>query len=206
MLNKGKRNVLGIMIDAVDYEAAKDFVIRAARERRGVAITALAVHGLMTGVLDRVHKFRLNHFDLMVPDGQPVRWAINWLYRTGLAGPVIGRNLTLKLCEGAAAEGLPIYFYGSTPEVLAGLKESLAAEVSKIKAGSLTEGNLKRLEQERQDHESGQQPNTKWSRKKKILVALLIVVAAGGLVVAIKHRCKAPNPCPEPDTTSDYDF
>jgi N-acetylglucosaminyldiphosphoundecaprenol N-acetyl-beta-D-mannosaminyltransferase len=125
MLNKGKRNILGILIDAVDYDAARDFVICAARERRGVAITALAVHGLMTGVLDRVHKFRLNHFDLMVPDGQPVRWALNWLYRTRLLGPVIGRNLTLNLCAGAAAEGLPVYFYGSTPEILVCLKGSL---------------------------------------------------------------------------------
>jgi N-acetylglucosaminyldiphosphoundecaprenol N-acetyl-beta-D-mannosaminyltransferase len=125
MLNKGKVNILGILIDAVDYEAAKHFVICAARQKRGVAITALAVHGLMTGVLDRVQKFRLNHFDLVVPDGQPVRWAMNWLYRTGLFRPVIGRNLTLKLCAGAAAEGLPVYFYGTTPELLQRLKESL---------------------------------------------------------------------------------
>jgi N-acetylglucosaminyldiphosphoundecaprenol N-acetyl-beta-D-mannosaminyltransferase len=132
MLNKGKTNVLGILIDAVDYDAAKNFVICAAREKRGVTVTALAVHGLMTGVLDRVQKFRLNHFDLVVPDGQPVRWAMNWLYRTGLFGPVIGRNLTLKLCAAAAAQGLPVYFYGSTPEVLGCLKQSLERTFSGI--------------------------------------------------------------------------
>jgi N-acetylglucosaminyldiphosphoundecaprenol N-acetyl-beta-D-mannosaminyltransferase len=125
MHNKGKRNIIGILIDAVDYDAAIDFVLRAAREKRGAAISALAVHGLMTGVLDRVQKFRLNHFDLVVPDGQPVRWAVNWLHRAGLPTPVIGRNLTLGLCARAAEEGLPVYFYGSTPDVLSPLRQSL---------------------------------------------------------------------------------
>jgi N-acetylglucosaminyldiphosphoundecaprenol N-acetyl-beta-D-mannosaminyltransferase len=125
MLNKGKQNVIGILINAVDYEAATDFILCAAREKRSASVSAVAVHGLMTGVLDLKQKFRLNHFDLLVPDGQPVRWAINRLYRAGLPDRVYGPNLMLELCARAAAERLPIYFYGSTPEVLRSLKESL---------------------------------------------------------------------------------
>jgi len=125
MLNRGKRNVLGILMDAVDYEAAVDFVLAAARDRRGAAISALAVHGVMTGVLDREHQYRLNRFDLLVPDGQPVRWALNLLHRAGLHDRVYGPNLTLKLCARAALESVPVYFYGSTPAILAGLRESL---------------------------------------------------------------------------------
>ncbi len=96
MLNAGKRNVLGILISVADYEGAVDAIARAARERIGTAISALAVHGLMTGVFDREQKFRLNHFDLLVPDGQPVRWVLNWLYRAGLPDRVYGPNLTLQ--------------------------------------------------------------------------------------------------------------
>src|SRR5579862_9908543 len=69
MLNAGKRNVLGILINVADYDGAVDFIARAARDRTGIAVSALAVHGLMTGVFDREQKFRLNHFDLLVPDG-----------------------------------------------------------------------------------------------------------------------------------------
>ena len=145
MLNKGKRNIIGILIDAVDYEAATDFVLRAAREKRSAAISALAVHGLMTGVLDRVQKFRLNHFDLVVPDGQPVRWAVNWLHGTGLLAPVIGRNLTLKLCARAAAEGLPVYFYGSTPDVLCSLKQSLEKRFPGILIAGMECSKFRRL-------------------------------------------------------------
>ena len=73
MLNRGKGNILGVLIDAVDYEGAVEIIIRAAREKKQAAVSALAVHGLMTGALDREQRFRLNHFDLLVPDGQPVR-------------------------------------------------------------------------------------------------------------------------------------
>ena len=50
-----KRNVLGIMMDAVDYGMALDVVFEAAGAKRGCAISALAVHGLMTGTIDRAH-------------------------------------------------------------------------------------------------------------------------------------------------------
>ena len=54
----------------------------------------------------------------MRPDGQPVRWALNSLHRAGLADRVYGPDLTLRVLAGAAAEGLPVYLYGSTDETL----------------------------------------------------------------------------------------
>ena len=145
MRNAGKRNVVGILIDAVDYEHAVEVILKAAREKRGAAVSALAVHGLMTGVLDREQKFRLNRFDLLVPDGQPVRWVLNWLYRTGLTDRVYGPNLTRRLCERAAAEGLPIYFYGSTPTILAALRRSLEREYPGIAVAGMEPSKFRRL-------------------------------------------------------------
>jgi N-acetylglucosaminyldiphosphoundecaprenol N-acetyl-beta-D-mannosaminyltransferase len=121
----GKRNVLGVLVDAADHEGAVARVLAAARERRPLACTALAVHGVMTGVDDPVHRYRLNHFDLATPDGQPVRWALNWLYGAGLARTTHGSGLMLGVCERAAEERLPIYLYGSTQIVLDRLVLSL---------------------------------------------------------------------------------
>ena len=118
MISQGKRNVLGVLVDAVDYEAATAQIMEAARERKHYAVTALAVHGVMTGVLDKAHNARLNSFDLVTPDGQPVRWALNLLHHADLADRVYGPTLTLKVVEQAAAEGLPIYLYGSTQPTL----------------------------------------------------------------------------------------
>jgi N-acetylglucosaminyldiphosphoundecaprenol N-acetyl-beta-D-mannosaminyltransferase len=145
MHNAGKRNVLGILIDAVDYEHAVRLILNAARERRAAAVSALAVHGLMTGVLDREQKFRLNRFDLLVPDGQPVRWVLNWLYRTDLSDRVYGPNLMRRLCEHAAVEGLPIYFYGSTPQILEALRRSLENDYPGIVIAGMEPSKFRRL-------------------------------------------------------------
>jgi len=113
-----KHSVLGVLVDATDYDAAPAAVLDAARESRPFALTALAVHGVMTGVQDPAHGARLNSFDLVTPDGLPVRWALNSLYRAALADRVYGPTLTLRVLAGAAAEGLPIYLYGSTDATL----------------------------------------------------------------------------------------
>src|SRR5450631_3316014 len=145
MRDARKRNVLGIMMDAVDYQTALDFVFEAAREKRGAAISALAVHGLMTGTMDREQKFRLNHFDLLLPDGQPVRWALNWLHNAQLSDRVYGPKLTGKICERAAQEGVPVYFYGSTPEILEALRKKLELQYPHLPIAGMEPSKFRRL-------------------------------------------------------------
>jgi N-acetylglucosaminyldiphosphoundecaprenol N-acetyl-beta-D-mannosaminyltransferase len=123
--NRGKRNVLGVLVDATDYESATDTVLAAAREHRHLALTALAVHGVMSGVHDPAYAARLNSFEVVTPDGQPVRWALNLLHHTGLRDRVYGPALTLAVLRGCAAEGLPVYLYGSTPSTLDRLRRRL---------------------------------------------------------------------------------
>jgi N-acetylglucosaminyldiphosphoundecaprenol N-acetyl-beta-D-mannosaminyltransferase len=122
----GKRNLLGVLIDALDYDAAVERTIAAARSRAPFAASALAVHGVMTGVADPVQRHRLNHLDLVMPDGQPVRWALNLLYSTGLSDQVRGTTVTLRILERAAAENLPVYFYGSREDVLQRMAATLS--------------------------------------------------------------------------------
>nr|HMS40960.1 WecB/TagA/CpsF family glycosyltransferase [Pyrinomonadaceae bacterium] len=133
MLDFGKHNILGVGISAVDYESAVEKIISAACEKRPFAVSALAVHGVMTGALDAIHRFRLNKLDLVVPDGQPVRWALNWLYKIKLPDRVYGPNLTLKVCEKAAEKGLNIYLYGSQTEVLDKFEANLKEKFPRLK-------------------------------------------------------------------------
>jgi N-acetylglucosaminyldiphosphoundecaprenol N-acetyl-beta-D-mannosaminyltransferase len=132
VIDYGKRNLLGIGINAVDYAAAVDAIVTAAKARQPFGVSALAVHGVMTGVMDRQHCFRLNQLELVVPDGQPVRWGLNLLYRLDLPDRVYGPTLTLKVCEAAAAEGLPIYLFGGQAETLNRLATSLRERFPKI--------------------------------------------------------------------------
>jgi exopolysaccharide biosynthesis WecB/TagA/CpsF family protein len=145
MPGEGKRSVLGVLIDAADYGSAVDYIIRAAREGRATTVSALAVHGVMTGVFDAEHRYRLNHFDLLVPDGQPVRWALNLLHGTQLRERVYGPALTLRLCERAVAEGIAVYFYGSTAEVLLKLRRNLSARFPELRIAGMEESRFRPL-------------------------------------------------------------
>ena len=132
MIDKGKKNVLGILVNAVNYEAAVSKILAAASAGKPMSVSALAVHGVMTGVLDSTHRYRLNHIDLVLPDGQPVRWALNWLYHTKLPDRVGGPNTMLQICERAAEEGLSIYLYGSKASVLEALSRNLCQRFPKL--------------------------------------------------------------------------
>lgn len=120
-----RRNLLGVGVHSTDYAEACEAVRVAAFEKRPLAVTALAVHGVMTGALDPVHRRRLNALDIVVPDGQPVRWGLNLLYRDGLSDRVCGPQLMLRVCEMAEANGLSIAFYGNRPGVLQELQRKL---------------------------------------------------------------------------------
>lgn len=145
MIRSGKRSVLGVQVDVIDYEGAVELILEAARHRKPLSATALAVHGLMLGVLNEEQRYRLNSLNLVLPDGQPVRWALNWLYGARLADRVYGPNLTLTICENSEREGLPVYFYGSTPEVLRRLKESLLRSFPRLILAGTSSSRFRRL-------------------------------------------------------------
>lgn len=145
-----KLNVLGIGISATNYEHAIDAIVTSAHAQTKLSVTALAVHGVMTGALDATHRYRLNSFDLVCPDGQPVRWALNLLHGAKLSDRVYGPSLTLKACAAAEKEGLPIYFYGSKPEVLEALRANLNKDFPDLEIAGMRPSLFRRSTPEEQ--------------------------------------------------------
>ena len=133
MIDRGRHDVAGVMVDAIDYEMAVERILDAAAHRRPFAVTALAVHGVMTGVQDDRHRALLASLDLVTPDGQPVRWALNAMYGTGLDDRVYGPELTLRVLRRLASDGLPVFLYGSTDETLARLTAALRSGVPDLR-------------------------------------------------------------------------
>lgn len=126
MIDRGKRSVLGVNVNVVDYDGAVKMIMTAATARKPLGVSALAVHGVMTGALDREHKHRLNRLDLVTPDGQPVRWALRLLHAERLPDRVYGPRLTELVLARAAREGISVYLYGSQPKVLTAMGDSFA--------------------------------------------------------------------------------
>lgn len=145
MIDHGKKNLLGIGINAVDYDAAVHCIVEAAKAKRHLGVSALAVHGVMTGVFDREHCYRLNELELVVPDGQPVRWGLNLLHGLSLPDRVYGPNLTLRVCERAAEEGLSIFLFGSQESTLEKLKANLTERIPGIKIAGMRPSKFRRI-------------------------------------------------------------
>ena len=148
MIDNGKHNVLGVRIDAVDYDGAVRRVMDAASAGRPLAVSALAVHGLMTGALDPTHKHRLNAFDLLCPDGQPVRWALGWLHGERLPDRVYGPNLMLRVCQQAAAEGVPIFLFGGSEQLLDALRARLLERFPALRIAGVRASKFRTLSDE----------------------------------------------------------
>lgn len=127
MVDLGRHPILGVTVAAVDYEAATDALLVAAAENRAMALTCAAVHGVTLGARDRAYRHRLSTFDMIVPDGQPVRWALRWLHGIRLADRVRGADLLPYVCRRAAERGIPVFLYGSRPETVSLLRDRLTA-------------------------------------------------------------------------------
>jgi N-acetylglucosaminyldiphosphoundecaprenol N-acetyl-beta-D-mannosaminyltransferase len=148
MSETNKHNILGVQVSAVNYEDAVDQIIIAAHAKQPLALSALAVHGVMTGVLDPEHRYRLNHLDMITPDGQPVRWALNWLHGLRLSDRVYGPTLMLKVCERAAQEKLPIYLYGSQSSTVKALVDNLQNMFPNLLIAGYSPSKFRRLSEE----------------------------------------------------------
>jgi exopolysaccharide biosynthesis WecB/TagA/CpsF family protein len=145
VIDLGKRTVLGVRVDVVDYEAAVERIVDAARRKKSYSVTALPVHGIMTGARDSEHRYRLNSFDLLTPDGQPVRWALNLLHGVGLRERVYGPSLMLALCERLARDNLSIYLFGSREETIALLAKNLQSMFPALRIAGSQPGRFKVL-------------------------------------------------------------
>ena len=123
-----KHDVFGVQVSATDYERASDVLMEMSRRRQGGTVTHLAVHALVTAATDASYGKRINRFDIVAPDGQPVRAALNCFHNTQLKDRVYGPELMIRLCRRAAQDGVGIYLYGSHANVVQKLRDNLIAQ------------------------------------------------------------------------------
>jgi N-acetylglucosaminyldiphosphoundecaprenol N-acetyl-beta-D-mannosaminyltransferase len=129
-MNVGTRQIpkvpiFGIGVSVTDYTDACAAIMDAARARRSYAVSALATHGLTEAARDDELGRLVNVIELVTPDGQPVRWAMNMLHGTALSERVYGPDLVAAVCTAAAAERMSVYLYGSTVETCQRVAEEL---------------------------------------------------------------------------------
>lgn len=125
-------SVLGSHIDALSWDAALDRLLGWARAHDSRYVTICNVHVVVSASRDAAYLGIINGSDMATPDGAPVAWMLR---RQGFAGQtrISGPDLMWALCERCAAEGLPVYCYGSTDATLALLEQRLRTAFPALK-------------------------------------------------------------------------
>ena len=117
------REILGVRFHATRYEQATNLVMRWAARRESRTVYCSNTHSVIEAQDDASFLDVLNTADLNTSDGVPIVWALR---REGVgAERVYGPDLTLHVLRAAAAQGVPVAFYGSTSETLDLLRERL---------------------------------------------------------------------------------
>ncbi|MBN1851700.1 MAG: WecB/TagA/CpsF family glycosyltransferase [Pirellulales bacterium] len=123
-----KYDLFGVQISATNYDEVTARIFQAIGQQIPAIVSLQAVHAVMTASGDPALRNAVNTFQIVAPDGQPVRWAMNLLHGSGLRERVYGPELMLRICRRAADEGVPVYLYGSSFEVLGALRANLTAK------------------------------------------------------------------------------
>jgi N-acetylglucosaminyldiphosphoundecaprenol N-acetyl-beta-D-mannosaminyltransferase len=105
------QRVLGVPLALTDYEETLEWIDAAVASDRRAYICVAAVHTVMVCQEDPELREAVLGADFVVPDGQPLVWAMNALGHQ-LPSRVYGPELMERACERAARTGLRMYLYG----------------------------------------------------------------------------------------------
>lgn len=120
------RHILGMRVHATSYAETAEAVLEMATGRAGGMVCVATVHMVMEAFDDPEFRRLVNSAERVTPDGMPLVWALRAL-GVPKAGRVYGPSLTPEICERAALRGVPVGFYGGSPEVIEELRRRLLA-------------------------------------------------------------------------------
>jgi N-acetylglucosaminyldiphosphoundecaprenol N-acetyl-beta-D-mannosaminyltransferase len=124
--------VIGLPVTVGNPTSVSREILRLSRDRVGGQVCVANVHMLVEARRDPALRHVLEDAALVVSDGKPLAWQLR---RHGFAHAeqVRGPDLTVSLCEQAAAAGLPVYFYGGDTTLMAELQAALGHRIPALK-------------------------------------------------------------------------
>ena len=116
--------ILGVNVASTSYAEVVAKAVEWAKTRQSRTVVFANVHVIMEAFDNPKLRNSLNAADLVNPDGVPLVWALK-LLGNKQASRVYGPDCTLAMLEAAASNGIPVGFYGGSPDVL----DKLSTEV-----------------------------------------------------------------------------
>ncbi len=123
----GKEKIIGIDLTIAPYGEMLTEVARLARARISSYVCFANVHMCIEAFLDGGIAQIVNNADIAAPDGMPLVKSLK-LFHGINQDRVAGMDLFPDLLAEAERQGLSVFFYGSSPEVLAKIEERTRRE------------------------------------------------------------------------------
>ena len=116
---------MGFPLSLGGYGDFVEAICAQASQRTSAYVCVANVHMFVEASMDRGFSKVMEQASIVTPDGKPLTWA---LYATrGIRQErAAGMDLLPALLDAAAQRGLRVYFYGSTPQVLARTRDFIA--------------------------------------------------------------------------------
>jgi N-acetylglucosaminyldiphosphoundecaprenol N-acetyl-beta-D-mannosaminyltransferase len=125
------RHILGMRVHATSYSETAEAVLEMASTRVGGMVCVATVHMVMEAFDDPEFRRLVNSAERVTPDGMPLVWALR-AFGVPEASRVYGPSLTPEICARAEQRGVPVGFYGGSPEVIEVLRKRLLARFPRL--------------------------------------------------------------------------
>ena len=126
-----RRKVISINISTGKYKDFIKEILFLAKKKESSYICVANVHMTIEAYNDENFKNIVNSADIITPDGMPLVKALKLLYRVE-QDRVSGPDLMPDLLRKAESQGLSVFFYGSTEEVLKAIIKRARVEYPKL--------------------------------------------------------------------------
>ncbi|MFD2570791.1 WecB/TagA/CpsF family glycosyltransferase [Spirosoma soli] len=112
-----RSNVINLNVSLGNYQHVRDWIINAAQRGDSRTVCFANVHMAVECRQKPDVARAVNNADWVTPDGMPLVWAMRLLY--GIQQDrITGMDMLPSLLEQAAEHKIPVFFYGSTADVL----------------------------------------------------------------------------------------
>jgi N-acetylglucosaminyldiphosphoundecaprenol N-acetyl-beta-D-mannosaminyltransferase len=117
-----RTKLISLNISVGSYDSVQDWMIQEARRRVSRMVCFANVHMVVEAQRNATIAQAVNNADWVTPDGVPLVWAMRGLHQVKQER-VAGMDITASLLERASKEGISVFFYGSTPQLLDRIRE-----------------------------------------------------------------------------------
>ncbi|KAA0988878.1 WecB/TagA/CpsF family glycosyltransferase [Dyadobacter aurulentus] len=202
-----KQHFLSIDISLNPYRQFVDDLVELARSGASGYTCVANVHMLVEAANDKNFASIVNNATICTPDGMPLVWGLKLLY--GIEQDrVAGMDLLPDLLKETERHGIPVYFYGGTPETIDNTRYYISQHYPQLKVAGMYSPPFRVIDQDEEREivnninngrpgivfvALGCPKQEKWMAAMKDRISATMIGIGGALPVMIGMQKRAPS-------------